>query len=193
MVPDDVEAAPRELPEDLEALAHSLHAQISGFLAALADVARGEEPEYALSLILLETSQLALAGGRLGALGDLWPAARVEEDAGPEPDLDGLRLGLRRLLGPVDAYADVVDPVDPGRGTGVFRVSDELAAVSADLLHGLAHYDAGRLGEALWWWQYSYLASWGPSLSSAMRAVQSLVAHTRLDAESPLAATGTMG
>jgi hypothetical protein len=182
-----------EVPRDVEALARSVHAQISAFLLAVAEIATGDEPQFALSLLMLETSQLALAGGRLGALSDVRPVETFEDDPGPDPDLDGLRHGLNRLLGPVDAYVDVVDPVDPGRGTAVFRISDELAAVSADLLHGLAHYEAGRVIEALWWWQYSYLASWGSSLASAMRAVQSLVAHTRLDTDIHLVATGTMG
>lgn len=180
------------LPADLEALASSLHAQVSSFLLVVGEIGSGDRPEYALSLLLLETSQLALAGGRLGALDDVVPSGSYEIDPGPDPDLDELRDGLRGLLGPVDAYLDVVDPVDPDRGTSAFRISDELAGVCADLLHGLAHYDAGRHREALWWWQYSYLASWGTSLVSVLRALLALVAHTRLDAEGRLAAAGSM-
>lgn len=180
------------LPEDVEALARSLHAQIAGFVLAMTEVAQGREPDYALSVIMLETSQLALAGGRLAALDDVRLAEDFEPDAGPDADLDGIRDGLRRLFGDVDVYVDVVDPVHPERGTGVFRISDELSSVAADLLHGLAHYGAGRVVEALWWWQYSYLSAWGSSLTSAMRAVQSLVAHTRLDADVPVSTAGTM-
>jgi hypothetical protein len=36
-----------------------------------------------------------------------------------------------------------------------------IAAVAADLIHGLKHYEAGRSSEALWWWQYSYVNQWG--------------------------------
>ena len=41
--------------------------QIESFLIALGAVARGDMPESALSILLLEVSQLMLAGGRLGA------------------------------------------------------------------------------------------------------------------------------
>jgi hypothetical protein len=37
------------------------------------------------------------------------------------------------------------------------------------------------VGEALWWWQYSYVATWGGMASAALRALQSVVAHDRLD------------
>jgi hypothetical protein len=40
--------------------------------------------------------------------------------------------------------------------------------------------------------QYSYLAREGPALTPATRAAQSLVTRTRLDADTPKAATGTM-
>lgn len=179
--------------DDLESLARSLHAQITGFLLSLAEVARGDEPQYALSHLMLETSQLCLAGGRLAALADVRLDEAFEADPGDDADLDAVREGLRRLLAELDVYSDVVDPVLPDRGTAVFRISDELASVAADLLHGLAHYSAGRVVEAMWWWQYSYFSSWGPSLTSALRAIQSLVAHTRLDTDSPVPSTGTMG
>ena len=42
---------------------------------------------------------------------------------------------------------------------------------------------AGRISEALWWWQFSYVASWGTEASGVLRALQSVVAHDRLDAE----------
>jgi hypothetical protein len=53
--------------------------------------------------------------------------------------------------------------------------------VAADLIHGLRHYQAGRPLEALWWWQYSYFNTWGNHAGAALRALQALVAHTRLD------------
>ena len=37
------------------------------------------------------------------------------------------------------------------------------------------------MAEALWWWQYSYVADWGNIASAALRALQSVVAHDRLD------------
>ena len=51
----------------------------------------------------------------------------------------------------------------------------------ADLRHGMAHYRAGRTTEALWWWQFSYFSNWGTTASATLRALQSVVAHVRLN------------
>lgn len=157
--------------------------QIESFLIALGAVARGDFPGGTLSMLLLEVSQLLLAGGRLGAVVDIVPPDRFEPDAGPDPDADGLRERLAELLEPADEYVEVFDPYD-GEGEIVpSRLSDDLSDVAADLVHGLAHFKAGRPVEAMWWWQYSYLANWGSTASSALRALHSAVAHTRLDSE----------
>src|SRR5262245_48269797 len=65
--------------------------QIESFLIALGAIARGDFPGGTLSMLLLEVSQLLLAGGRLGAVVDVVPAERFEPDAGLDPDADGLR------------------------------------------------------------------------------------------------------
>lgn len=155
--------------------------QVESFLIALGAVARGDFPGGALSMLLLEVSQLLLAGGRLGAVVDVVPAERFEPDAGPDPDADGLRERLATLLGPVDEYVEVFDPYVRDSDIVVSRLSDDLSDVAADLVHGLAHFKAGHHAEALWWWQFSYLANWGSTASSALRALHSAVAHTRLD------------
>jgi len=68
------------------------------------------------------------------------------------------------------------------------RLSDDLSAIVSDLLHGLAHHTAGRTLEALWWWQTTYLSSWGDSGAMALRALRSLVSHVRAGA--PLEVAG---
>ena len=55
--------------------------------------------------------------------------------------------------------------------------------MALDLAHGLRHYDDGRVAEALWWWQFSYLSSWGQHALQAQRALLSIISHQRLDAE----------
>jgi Domain of unknown function (DUF5063) len=160
--------------------------QIESFLIALGAVARGDMPDSALSILLLEVSQLLLAGGRLGAIVDVVPEERFEPDAGPDPDADELRARLAELLGDVDEYVEVFDPYDRDAEIEVSRLSDDLADAAADLYHGLAHYRSGRQTEALWWWQYSYLANWGSTASSALRALHSAIAHTRLDVDEPV-------
>lgn len=161
---------------------HEIADQIRSFLVAVREVAAGESPESAVPMLLLEVSQLLLAGGRLGAIRDIVPAERFEPDPGRDVDVDGLRSSLANLLEPIDEYAEVFDPyADPPEIVHT-RLSDDLAGAAADLSHGLAHYSAGRVDEALWWWQFSYLSSWGPAVSSALRALASVVAHARLDA-----------
>ena len=103
-------------------------------------------------------------------------------------DLDGLRTGLAKRLRSYDEYAELFDPYGDTQATQ-FRLSDDLATVAADLIHGLKHYEEGRAAEALWWWQYSYVNHWGTHGGAALRALHAVVAHARLDvAEDP--ATG---
>jgi Domain of unknown function (DUF5063) len=158
--------------------------QVESFLVALRAVARGDDPSSTLSLLLLEVSQLGLAGGRLGAIADVVPEERFEPDAGYDADVEELRDRLAVLLAPIDEYVEVHDPIDPGRGAATFRLSDDLASIAEQLLHGLQHYREGREVEALWWWQFSYLSDWGGTAGGVQRALHSLIAHTRLD--SPL-------
>ncbi|MEU1014775.1 DUF5063 domain-containing protein [Streptomyces sp. NPDC005900] len=155
--------------------------QIESFIVSVREVATGAEPDSAVPFLLLEVSQLLLAGGRLGAHEDIVPEERYEPDPGPEQDVDDLRERLAVLLEPVDVYSEVFDPYEPRKAPVPARISDDLADVVADLSHGLAHYRAGRTVEALWWWQFSYFSNWGGTASAALRALQSLVAHVRLN------------
>jgi Domain of unknown function (DUF5063) len=154
---------------------------IESFIVAVTEVAKGDEPDSAVPFLLLEVSQLLLAGGRLGAHEDFVPDERYEPDTGPEADVDDLRERFAVMLKPVDVYSEVFDPYEPRNAPVACRISDDLADVITDLRHGLAHFSAGRINEALWWWQFSYLSNWGPTASACLRALQSLVAHVRLD------------
>ncbi|NSC22991.1 DUF5063 domain-containing protein [Streptomyces albus subsp. chlorinus] len=169
------------ITQDPDDFAVQICDQIESFLVSVAEVARGDDPDSAVPYLLLEVSQLLLAGGRLGAHEDIVPDERYEPDVGPEPDVDELRERLAALLDPVDVYSEVFDPYVPRTAPVACRISDDLADVVTDLRHGMAHYRAGRVSEALWWWQFSYLSNWGPTASAALRALQSLVAHVRLD------------
>ncbi|MCX4644162.1 DUF5063 domain-containing protein [Streptomyces sp. NPDC055059] len=170
--------AVKDHPDDF---AVQISDQIESFLVAVAEVAKGDEPDSAVPFLLLEVSQLLLAGGRLGAHEDIVPDERYEPDLGPEPDVDDLRQKLATLLEPIDVYSEVFDPYEPRKAPVACRISDDLADVMADLRHGMAHYRSGRTTEALWWWQFSYFSNWGSTASGALRALQSLVAHVRLN------------
>ncbi len=167
-----------------EEFAQQIADQVESFLLAVRAIARGEAPGgQAISLLLLVVSQVLLAGGRLGVQADFQPVEEYEPDAGPDPDLDDMRHRLAVLLEGVDAYTEVFDPyVDPPELVSSL-LSDDLTSIAASLAHGLRHFKAGRVREALWWWQFSYVASWGGEASAALRALQSVIAHDRLDAE----------
>ena len=173
-----------DLHSDLEDFAQQIADQVESFLLALRAISRGEATGgSAISLLLLEVSQVLLAGGRLGVHSDFTPADEYEPDPGPDPDLDAMRLRLAVLLESVDAYSEVFDPyVDPPEMVSSL-LSDDLTSIAGALAHGLQHYRAGRISEALWWWQFSYVSTWGNEASGVLRALQSVVAHDRLDAE----------
>ncbi|MGB3184381.1 MAG: DUF5063 domain-containing protein [Ornithinimicrobium sp.] len=167
---------------DLLEIAQETAGDIRAFLVTIRSVAQGGDSDTALPMMLLALSQINTVGARLGAMVDIVPRERFEADAGPDVDLDGLREGLVSLLTGVDEYAEVTDPVlvpELVRG----HISNDVVAIAADLAHGLKHYDADRFTEALWWWQFSYLSSWGERGLGALRALLALLSHVRLDAD----------
>ena len=172
---------------ELVDVARAVAYESRGYLTTVTEVAAGSNPEASLPLLLLAVSDMLAAGARLGAMVDVVPADRFEPDAGPDADLDPLRLGLANVLEGIDEYAEVVDPLlDPQLGVGI--LSTDLVTIASALTQGLAHYEAGRELEALWWWQFSYLSSWGERASSALRVLQALLGHLRLDVPDDVAA-----
>jgi hypothetical protein len=122
-----------------------------------------------------------LAGARLGAQRDFTPAQEFQPDVGPEADIDALRLRLAEILDNLDTYSFVFDPYVPEVVES--QLSDDLTSIATDLENGLRHYRLGNVAEALWWWQFSYVSSWGNLAGAALNALLSVVAHDRLDAE----------
>ena len=169
---------------ELEDFGQQIADQVESFLLALRAIARGDASGgEAISLLLLEVSQILLAGGRLGVHTDFTPADEYEPDVGPDPDLDAMRLRLAVLLEGVDAFTVVFDPyVDPPELVSSL-LSDDLTSIAASLAHGLRHFRAGRVSEALWWWQFSYMSSWGNDASAVLRALQSVITHDRFDVD----------
>lgn len=170
---------------ETEEFAQQIADQVESFLLALQAIAREADGGRAVSLLLLEVSQVLLAGARLGVQRDFLPQERFQPDAGPDPDLDGMRLRLAKMLDGVDVYTEVFDPYSPDGEIELMQstLSDDLTSMAASLAHGLRHFRAGRVDEALWWWQFSYVANWGSEASGALRALQSIVSHDRLDTE----------
>ena len=166
---------------ELEDFAQQIADAVESYLVALQAMSREENPGTVVPLLLVEVSQVLFAGARLGAQRDFAPRLEYQPDVGPDPDLDAMRLRLARLLDSVDTYTYNFDPYVPDIVEA--QLSDDLTAIANDLANGLRHFRAGDVSEALWWWQFSYLASWGESASAALRALQSVVAHDRLDTE----------
>src|SRR3954452_22120835 len=177
----DTHTNPVALDRETTEFAQQIADQVESFLIALKAVAREADGGRAISLLLLEISQVLLAGARLGAQRDFTPALPYQPDVGPEPDLDAMRLRLAEMLDSVDTYSYVFDPYVPEMVHG--QLSDDLTSVATDLENGLRHYRLGNVSEALWWWQFSYVLSWGNLAGVALNALLSVVAHDRLDAE----------
>lgn len=186
-MPEDADDSADVERGELSRLAADTATDVRSFIEAVTTVASGTSPDVALPIVLLALSQVLASGARLGAIADVVPSERFEPDSGPEPDVDPLRVALANAFDGLDDYAEVVDPVlsvDVVRGS----LSGDVAAVASDLAHGMRHFESGRVDEALWWWQFSYLSSWGNPAASALRVVLSILAHLRLDADAELVA-----
>jgi hypothetical protein len=166
---------------EMEEFAIQIADQVESFLIALGAIAREETPSAAVPLLLLEVSQILLAGARLGAQQDFSPGQEFQPDVGPEAEVDALRLALAKLLDNLDTYSFVFDPYAPDVVES--QLSDDFASIATDLENGLRHYRLGNLAEALWWWQFSYVSSWGNLAGAALNALLSVVTHDRMDAE----------
>jgi hypothetical protein len=160
-------------------LADQIAANVKNFVDGV-DALAQDGGDETVPLLLLEVSQILLAGAQLGASRDVILPGNWEPEVGDDPDLDAMRTGLATRLSAVDEYAEVFDPY-ADTSCLQFRISDDIAAVAADLIHGLKHYQAGRSLEALWWWQYSYFNHWGTHGGAALRALHAVVAHASLD------------
>ena len=166
--------------ETLE-FAQQIADSVASFLLALRAIAREADGGRAISLLLLEISQVLLAGARLGAQRDFTPAGKYQPDVGAEADLDEMRLRLADMLGNIDTYSFVFDPYVPDVVES--QLSDDLTSIASDLENGLRHYRLGNIAEALWWWQFSYVSSWGNLGGAALNALLSVVSHDRLDVD----------
>jgi len=175
-------AAAEQERAELMRLAAATATDVRAYVESVTTVASGTSPDVALPIVLLAVAQVLATGARLGAITDVVPSERFEPDSGPEPDVDPLRVALANVFEGLDDYAEVFDPlVDTELAAA--SLSGDLAVVAADLSHGMRHFEAGRVDEALWWWQFSFLSSWGPRAASALRVVVSILGHLRTDAD----------
>ncbi|WP_323793917.1 DUF5063 domain-containing protein [Nocardioides sp.] len=170
-----------KVDSETEEFAQQIADSVSSFLLALREIAREADGSRAISLLLLEISQVLLTGARLGVQQDFQPSTEHQPDVGPEADVDELRLRLATMLGDLDTYAFVFDPYVPDIVAS--QLSDDLSSIATDLENGLRHFRRGDIAEALWWWQFSYVSSWGNLAGAALNALLSVVSHDRLDVD----------
>ena len=171
--------------DDLPLAAVMAHESRS-FREAVTVVASGDSGDTAVPVLMLAVSRLLAVGARLGATRDVVLQQRFEPDTGADADLDPLRLALAAVLADGDNYTETGDAqtlpeVVPG------AISDDVAVIAADIAHGLRHFESGRVDEALWWWQFAFLSTWGPRGAAALRALISLMTHARLDVDPDVA------
>jgi hypothetical protein len=180
---DEILSGGAALPpvEPADEFAAQIADQVESFLIAVRAVAVEGDAGTGISILLLEVSQLLLAGARLGAQIDFTPTTDYQPDVGPDVDLDDLRLRLAEMFGDVDTYSFVFDPYDPEQVES--QLSDDLTQIAADLENGLRHFQLGNTAEALWWWQFSYVSSWGNLAGAMLNAFLAVVTHDRLDVE----------
>jgi len=184
---DAVDPAVAAEAADLLSVARTVADESRGYLSTVTEVASGSNPDAAIPLLLLAVSDLLAAGARLGAMLDVVPPERFEPDIGPEPDVDPLRIALANTLEGLDEFAEIVDPI-LGAEVGTSSLSGDLVAIAGAVAQGLRHFEEGRVLEALWWWQFSYLSAWGERASSVLRVLQVVLGHLRLDVDDDVAA-----
>lgn len=169
---------------ELRQLADDTARDARAYLDTVTELASGGVEDSALAILMLALSTIISAGSRLGAVQDILLEDLYEPDSGPDADLEDLHMGLADLLEGLDDYADIVDPListDLTQGS----LANDLTEVAAALGHGLAHYDKGRTNEALWWWQYSFMSSWGERAIAGLRMLVCMLGHIRLDVDTP--------
>jgi hypothetical protein len=172
---------------DLVGVARSTAQEARAYLSTVTEVASGSNPDATIPLLILAVSEVLAAGSRLGAMQDIVPPERFEPDVGPDPDVDPLHVALANVLDGLDDYPEIVDPV-LGPEIGAATISGDLVVIAGSLAQGLRHFEAGQVLEALWWWQFSYLSHWGERASSALRVLQIMLTHLRLDVDDDVAA-----
>src|SRR3974377_560488 len=119
-------------------IADQIAANVKNFIDGVDGLARAGGDET-VPMLLLEVSQILLAGAQLGASRDVILPDNWEPEVGEDPDLDALRTGQATRLCAVGEASRGFHAYKDASGMP-FRISDDIAAVAADLIHGLKHY-----------------------------------------------------
>src|SRR6202050_1409382 len=115
-------------------IADQIAANVRNFIDGV-DALASSGGDETVPMLLLEVSQILLAGAQLGASRDVILPGNWEPEVGADPDLDALRTGLSGRVGSVGEYAEVFDPY-ADTSCLPFRISDDIAAGTPDLIPG---------------------------------------------------------
>ena len=106
-----------DVNSDLEDFAQQIADQVESFLLALRAISRGEaDGSIAISLLLLEVSQVLLAGGRLGVHSDFTPADEYEPD---DLKIAQLYTRVERADPPIREVVVATNPTTTGEATAL--------------------------------------------------------------------------
>jgi hypothetical protein len=124
---------------------------------------------YAAALALEDTSVLFDEDG---------PQSEGQRSPARDPSITAMPAGLAELadyLGPRRFYREIFDPyADPTVDEVGGDLIDDFADIHGDLARGLAEWQAGSRGEALWEWRFNFEVHWGEHATSALRALYAL-------------------
>ncbi|MDZ4169926.1 MAG: DUF5063 domain-containing protein [Coriobacteriia bacterium] len=124
--------------------------------------------------------QLYVAGYAIGCtcdyhVGSSGDDAFQDRDVAANPEYERWYRGwppraqaLSDYIAERDQHFVPVDPSEPN--TAGSRLSHDLSDVLVDLMAGSAHFDAGRLSDAMWEWGFRFY-EWGDSAVSALKVI----------------------
>jgi hypothetical protein len=82
------------------------------------------------------------------------------------------------LIGERSFYREIYDPFESLTEPEVAgSLADDFTDIYRDLQDGLAKWDRGETGEALWEWRFNFENHWGEHLTGALRALYILAAR----------------
>jgi hypothetical protein len=94
--------------------------------------------------------------------------------AGQRDDVSSPMGVLAKLLGRVDRYFEVYDPIYDQEALAS-SLSDDLADIYLDLARPLRQFDAGQHTDAIWEWRFAVRGHCGDHIVDALRAIHRLV------------------
>ena len=114
--------------------------------------------------------RLIVVLSQLYACGLVLPELQPETDDGPEPGPWPHRVNISNYIYPF--YYSLPDPYSSEPDLADLR--DDLADIARDLNCGIREYDAGRVGNAVFFWKFGLDHHFGTHLVNALAALHEI-------------------